>query len=52
MENIASVWDWSFFWQVFGFILGIVASFIMIYVAIQAVGLLLKMVVDAIRTRN
>lgn len=50
--NIGNVWDWSFFWNTFGFILGIVASFVLIIVAIYAVGLLLQMVVKAIRDRK
>ncbi|HHY22575.1 MAG TPA: PTS ascorbate transporter subunit IIC [Bacilli bacterium] len=52
MGSIGNVWDWAFFWNTFGFILGIVASFVLIIVAIYAVGLLLQMVVKAIRDRR
>lgn len=47
--DLNGVWDWSFFWSSFGFILKTVASFVMIIVAIMAVGLLLKVVFDAVR---
>jgi len=51
MGNLSSVWDWSFFWGTFGFILKIVAAFVMLVVAIHAVGLLLKAVITAIRQK-
>ncbi|WP_241211444.1 hypothetical protein, partial [Amphibacillus jilinensis] len=47
--DVSNVWDWSFFWDSFGFILRLVASFLMIVVAIIAVGMLLKVVINAIR---
>lgn len=47
--NLSGVWDWSFFWDTFGFILRTVASFLMIVVAIIAVGMLLNVVINAIR---
>lgn len=47
--NLSGVWDWSFFWDTFGFILRTVASFVMIVVAILAVGMLLKIVINAVR---
>ncbi|OIJ22048.1 PTS ascorbate transporter subunit IIC [Anaerobacillus alkalidiazotrophicus] len=52
MESLGDVWDFSFFWGVFGFILKLVAPFLMIIIAITAVGLLLFYVVQAIRNRN
>lgn len=48
--NLSGVWDWTFFWNTFGFILKTVASFLMIIVAIIAVGMLLKVVIDAVRS--
>lgn len=47
--NLAGVWDWTFFWETFGFILKTVASFLMIIVAIIAVGMLLQVVIRAVR---
>ncbi|WP_091499880.1 PTS ascorbate transporter subunit IIC [Amphibacillus marinus] len=47
--NLSGVWDWSFFWDTFGFILRTVASFLMIIVAIIAVGMLLTVVIKAVR---
>ncbi|MBU8905571.1 PTS ascorbate transporter subunit IIC [Desertibacillus haloalkaliphilus] len=52
MESLGNVWDFSFFWNVFGFLLQLVAPFVMIIVAIIAVGLLLAGVIYAIRNRN
>jgi hypothetical protein len=48
--NLSGVWDWTFFWNTFGFILKTVASFVMIIVAIIGVGLLLKVVIEAVRS--
>lgn len=47
--NLSGVWDWTFFWNTFGFILKTVASFLMIIVAIIAVGMLLQVVINAVR---
>lgn len=47
--NLSGVWDWGFFWDTFGFILRTVASFLMIIVAIIAVGMLLQVVIRAVR---
>lgn len=47
--NLEGVWDWAFFWDTFGFILRTVASFLMIIVAIIAVGMLLNVVIKAVR---
>jgi ascorbate-specific PTS system EIIC-type component UlaA len=46
---LSGVWDWTFFWDTFGFILKTVASFLMIVVAIIAVGMLLQVVIKAVR---
>lgn len=51
MGSLTGVWDWDFMWSTFGFILKLVAPFVMIIVAIIAVGLLLKLVIQAVRTR-
>lgn len=50
--NLSSVWDWTFFWNTFGFILKTVASFLMIIVAIIAVGMLLQVVIRAVRSNK
>lgn len=47
--NLSGVWDWGFFWDTFGFILKTVASFLLIIVAIIAVGMLLNVVIKAVR---
>jgi hypothetical protein len=48
--NLSGVWDWDFFWNCFGFILKTVASFLMVVIAILGVGMLLKVVIDAVRS--
>lgn len=52
MGNMSDVWDWNFMWSTFGFILKLVAPFILIVVAIYAVGILLKEVIKAVRSRG
>ncbi|MEK4973592.1 PTS ascorbate transporter subunit IIC [Niallia circulans] len=47
--NLSGVWDWSFYWDSFGYILKTVANFLMVIVAIIAVGMLLNVVINAIR---
>jgi hypothetical protein len=47
--NLSGVWDWTFFWNTYGFILKTVANFLMIIVAIIAVGMLLSVVIKAVR---
>ena len=47
--NLADIWDWSFFWESFGFNLRTVSNFVMIVVAIMAVGLLLRVIIRAVR---
>jgi ascorbate-specific PTS system EIIC-type component UlaA len=47
--NLSGVWDWDFFWNTFGYILKTVAAFLMVIVAIIAVGMLLNVVINAIR---
>ncbi len=47
--NLSGVWDWTFFWNTFGFLLKTVSTFPMIIVAIIAVGMLLTVVIAAVR---
>lgn len=47
--SLSGVWDWSFFWDSFGFFLKLAANFLMIIVAVIAVGLLLAVVIRAIK---
>lgn len=52
MGSLSGVWDWDFMWSTFGFILKLVAPFIMIIVAIVAVGLLLSLVIKSVKQRG
>lgn len=52
MNGLANVFDWDFFWGVFGFILKIVAPFVMLIIALYAVGILLRNVIAAVRQKN
>lgn len=47
--NLSGVWDWGFFWDSFGFFLKAVAPFLMLIIAIIAVGMLLLVVIRAAR---
>ncbi len=49
MMNLGNVWNFDFMWDVFAFILKIVAPFLMIIIAIIGVGMLLKIVVQAVK---
>jgi len=46
---MSNVFDWSFFWGVFAFFLKTIAPFLMLIIAIFSVGILLKMVIGAVR---
>ncbi|MBG9585550.1 PTS ascorbate transporter subunit IIC [Cytobacillus firmus] len=48
--NLSGVWDWTFFWNTFGFFIKTVASFVMIIVAIMAAGLLVQIIIKAVRS--
>lgn len=48
--NLSGVWDFDFLWNTFGWMLKLVAPFIIIIVVILAVGLLLKVVIEAVRS--
>lgn len=50
MGNMSGVWDFDFLWSTFGWLLKLVAPFIVILVAIIAVGLLLKVVIEAVKS--
>lgn len=47
--NLSGVWDWTFFWNTFGFLLKTVSNYVIIIVAIIAVGMLLQVVISAVR---
>lgn len=47
--NLSGVWDWSFFWETFGFLLRAVANFPMVIIAIIAVGLLIGVIIKAVK---
>lgn len=48
--NLSGVWDWTFFWEAFGFLLRTAANFVMIIVAIIAVGLLITVIIKAVKS--
>lgn len=48
MLDLVNVWNWDFMWNIFAFLLKVVAPFVMIVIAILAVGALLKMIVRAV----
>lgn len=50
--NIGNVFDWSFMWGTFGFLMGVASPFVMLSVAISAVGLLIFVIVRAVRNKN
>jgi hypothetical protein len=50
--NLSDVWDWAFFWSMFRNFVATGGPFIMIIVAIHAMGLILLMIVKAVRSRN
>lgn len=52
MGSLSNVFDWDFFWGVFGFFLKTISPFIMLVVAIIAVGLLIRAVISAIKARS
>ncbi|WP_175615922.1 PTS ascorbate transporter subunit IIC [Piscibacillus halophilus] len=52
MSSLTGVFDWDFFWGIFGFMLQLVAPFVMLIIGIYAVGLLIQGIVRAIRNRD
>jgi hypothetical protein len=49
MSGLSDVWDWSFFWGMFGFFMKSVSPFVMIPVAIISVGLLIAVIIRAVK---
>lgn len=49
MFDLGNVWNFDLMWDTFFFILKVVAPFVMIIIAILGVGLLVKMVVGAVK---
>lgn len=49
MLDLKNVWDFTFLWDTFAFILKIAAPFLMIIIAILGVGALLMMVVRSVK---
>lgn len=49
MEDLSGVWDFTFFWDVFGYLLNSASPFVMITVAILAVGLLIWAIITAVK---
>ncbi|WP_429794239.1 PTS ascorbate transporter subunit IIC [Bacillus toyonensis] len=47
--NLGNVWDWDFFWGIFGFLLKSTSPFVLIIVAIVAVGLLIGVIIVAVK---
>ncbi|EEK59091.1 hypothetical protein [Bacillus cereus] len=52
MGNLGNVFDWDFFWGIFGFLFKIGAPFVLIMVAIYAVGKLIGALVSAVKAKN
>lgn len=52
MSSLSGVWDWSFFWGIFGFFTKFIAPFVMLPVAIICVGLLVGVVINAVRGKR
>lgn len=52
MGSLSDVWDWDFMWSTFGFLLKLASPFVMIIVAIVAVGLLLSLIIKAVKQRG
>lgn len=50
MGSLSGVWDWDFLWSTFGFLLKLVAPFVVIIVAIYAVGILIQQVIAAVKS--
>ncbi|EEM92699.1 PTS ascorbate transporter subunit IIC [Bacillus cereus group sp. MYBK249-1] len=50
--NLGNVWDWDFFWGIFGFLLKSTSPFVLIIVAIIAVGLLIGVIISAVRQKK
>lgn len=46
---MSGVWDWTFFWDAFEYFIKLVSPFLMLIVAVIAVGLLLFVVIRAVR---
>lgn len=49
MGSMGNVWDFDFLWSTFGWLLKLVSPFVVVLVAILALGLLLKVVIEAVR---
>lgn len=45
----SSIWDWNFFWECFRFFIVLVGGFIMLVVAINAVGAMLENIIKSVR---
>lgn len=50
--NVSDVFDWAFFWSMFRNFVATAAPFVMIVVAIFAMGLLLQMIIKAVKTKG
>lgn len=50
--NVDTIWNWTFMWNGFGFILKIAAPFLMLIVAFYGVRMLLSMVVNAVANKK
>lgn len=46
--NLSDIWDWDFFWSMFRNFMATASPFVMIVVVIIVVGMLLKVIVQAV----
>ena len=49
MLDLRNVWDFDYMWEIFAFLLKVVAPFVMIIIAILGVGALIYLVVKAVK---
>lgn len=49
MLDLANIWNWDFMWDTFAYLLKICAPFVMVVIAILAVGALLYFIVKAVK---
>lgn len=47
--NVSDVWDWAFFWSMFRNFMATASPFVMIPTVVIVVGLLLKVIIQAVR---
>lgn len=49
MLELEKIWNWDFMWETFAYLLKISAPFVMVVIAILAVGALIYFIVKAVK---